>query len=40
MGRIRRGVRDGTGPRRGSYQQRKYGVGKRRRRGQKCPKHK
>ena len=38
MGRSRRGKHDGTGPRKGSYQQRKFGTGKRQRAGQKCPK--
>ena len=38
MGRNRRGVRDGTGPKSGSYQRKKYGVGRRRKAGVKCPK--
>lgn len=38
MGKTRRGKRDGTGPKKGSYQQKKYGKGKRQRVGQKCPK--
>ena len=38
LAKSRRGKRDGTGPRKGSYQQRKYGIGKRRKAGQSCPK--
>ena len=37
MGRNRRGLRDGSGPRNGSWQRRNVGVGKRRQAGQKCP---
>jgi len=37
VGRKRAGKRDGTGPRKGSYQRNKYGIGKRKRAGQKCP---
>jgi len=41
MGRTRRGVRDSTGPYRGSYIRRKGGkIGRRRRAGQPCPKKK
>ena len=36
MGRERRGLRDGTGPKKDSYQAKKKGTGKRN--GQKCPK--
>lgn len=38
MGKIRRGVRTGTGPHKDSYQARKFGKGKRQMAGQKCPK--
>jgi len=38
MGRITRGKRDGTGSYKNSYQQKKYGKGKRQREGVKCPK--
>lgn len=39
MGYARRGVRNGTGPHKGSYIRRKGGkIGKRRRAGQPCPK--
>jgi len=37
MGRNRRGVRDGTGPYKGSYQKRISNTGKRIQSGQKCP---
>ena len=42
MSRTRRGVRDGTGPRTGSYRRRVEGrtVGRRRAAGVKCPKRK
>jgi len=39
MGRNRPGVRDGTGPYKGSWQRRQSGSkGKRQLRGEKCPK--
>ena len=38
MGRLVRGKRDGTGPYKGSYRRSKYGIGKRRASGKKCPK--
>ena len=39
MGKTQRGVRDGSGPYKGSYQRKtKGGVGKRKQAGQKCPK--
>ena len=39
MGRNKPGVRDGTGPYRGSWQRRHFGsVGKRQQAGEKCPK--
>jgi len=39
MGRTRRGVRDGTGPYKDSWQRRhNRGVGRRQARGEKCPK--
>lgn len=39
MSRTRRGVRDGTGPYKDSYIRRRGGkIGRRRRRGIKCPK--
>jgi len=37
MGRNRRGFRDGTGPRRGSYQDQNAGTGKRQQSGEPCP---
>jgi len=37
MGRNRRGVRDGTGPRQGSYMRKRFGKGRRRLAGQRCP---
>jgi hypothetical protein len=37
MGRYRRGLRDGTGPRRGSYQEQNVGVGRRQQVGEPCP---
>ena len=38
MSRARRGVRDGTGPYRDSYQRRSQGdIGRRRQAGQRCP---
>lgn len=41
MGRNARGVRDGSGPYKGSYQRRVgKGMGRRRQAGQKCPKRK
>ena len=40
MGKAQRGKRDGTGPVKGSYQQQKYGKGRRRAAGEKCPKGK
>lgn len=40
MARTKRGVRDGTGPYKGSYQRKAKGVGRRRAAGQKCPKRK
>jgi len=38
MGKSTRGKQDGTGPKQGSYQQKKYGIGKRQQAGKKCPK--
>jgi hypothetical protein len=38
MGQNRRGFRDGTGPRRGSYQRQNVGVGRRQQAGEPCPK--
>lgn len=38
MGKTRRRQRNGTGPKRDSYQDRKFGTGKRKRAGEKCPK--
>jgi len=38
MSKTTRGKRDGTGPRKGSYQDRTNNVGKRRQSGQPCPK--
>jgi len=40
MSKSRKGVRDGTGPQKDSYQRKKSGVGKRRQAGQPCPKKK
>lgn len=41
MGYLKRGVRDGTGPYRGSWMRKHHGrLGRRRRAGQKCPKRK
>lgn len=41
MGRTIRGKRDGTGPHKDSFQRKQSGgVGKRKQRGQKCPKRK
>jgi len=40
MARNARGRRDGTGPYKGSYQRSKFGIGRRRQAGQKCPKRK
>ena len=38
MGKTQRGVRDGSGPYKGSYQRKnKNGVGRRKKAGQKCP---
>ena len=39
MGYLRRGVRDGSGPRKGSYRRRVEGrkIGRRRAAGQPCP---
>lgn len=37
MSRTRRGLRDGTGPRRGSYQERTSGTGRRKQAGERCP---
>ena len=34
----KRKKRDGSGPRAGSYQRKKYGIGKRKKAGIKCPK--
>lgn len=38
MGRNKAGKRDTTGPHKKSYQRKKYGVGKRKMRGEKCVK--
>ena len=38
MGKTVRGKRDGTGPYRGSYRAKTKKVGKRKARGEKCPK--
>ena len=40
MGKTRRGVRDGSGPFKGSYRRKSEGksIGRRRAAGQKCPK--
>ena len=40
MGRNRKGFRDGTGPRKGSYQEQNAGVGRRQQAGEPCPKKK
>jgi len=40
MGKNARGKRDGTGPYKGSYQQRTSGKGRRQQAGQKCPQRK
>ena len=41
MGYTRRGIRDGTGPHKGSFIRRRGGrLGRRRRSGGKCPKRK
>jgi len=41
MGRTRRGVRDGSGPKAGSYQRKRTGSrGRRKLAGQKCPRGK
>ena len=40
MGKTVRGVRDGTGPFKGSYRRKTSKVGKRRAAGVKCPKRK
>lgn len=37
MARNRRGRRDGTGPRAGSWQRRTAGVGRRQQAGEECP---
>jgi len=38
MGKTMRGKRDGTGPVKGSYMDKKYGKGRRQMAGEKCPK--
>ena len=38
MSKNQRGVRDGSGPFKGSYQQQKVGKGRRQMAGQPCPK--
>jgi len=38
MGRNARGVRDGSGPYKGSYQAKKSKLGRRQKAGKKCPK--
>jgi len=38
MSRTKRGVRDGTGPHKNSYQKKVSNTGKRKNRGEKCPK--
>lgn len=40
MSRTTRGKRDGTGPYKGSFQRKTKGTGKRKRRGESCPKKK
>ena len=40
MGYSKRKKRDGSGPRARSYQRKKYGIGKRKKAGVKCPKRK
>lgn len=37
MSKTKRGTRDGTGPKKGSYQDRKGGSGRRVESGKKCP---
>ena len=37
MGKTKRGVRDGSGPYKGSYQDQKSGKGRRQMAGEKCP---
>jgi hypothetical protein len=37
MSKTIRGKRDGTGPFKGSFQETEFGLGKRKRRGEKCP---
>lgn len=40
MGLKKRGVRTGDGPHRDSYQRKKFGVGRRQKAGEPCPKKK
>lgn len=40
MAKNKRGVRDGTGPYKDSWQKKNVGIGRRRQAGQKCPKSK
>jgi len=40
MSKKTRGKRDGTGPYKSSFQKKKYGTGRRKRAGKKCPKKK
>ena len=40
MGKTMRGKRDGSGPYKGSFQDKMVGKGKRQMRGEKCPKKK
>lgn len=38
LGKTKRGKRDGTGPFKGSFQEKTEGIGRRKKAGQKCPK--
>jgi len=40
MGRTKRGVRDGSGPYKGSYRRKTSKIGRRKASGKKCPKRK
>lgn len=37
MGKTQRGKREGTGPFEGSFQKKKFNIGRRQQKGQKCP---